>query len=103
MEKDIGNIILQATSAAYFTKILVDSYKKSPIPSPAWATLPLVFLVGNGISFLLALYMKVVFDGSTIAGTILVGIVASGAAIGTTELQRSMEHKPKDGEENSGK
>ncbi len=92
MEPNVGNILIQATSAAFFAKILVDACKKSPIPTDkGWMVLLLAFLFAQLTSFLLFVYLGGTFNLQNSAGNVLAGVAAFGSAIGLTELQRSVD------------
>lgn len=84
---DQSAIVVQATAAAMFVKVLVDIVKTSPLPSPS-AVLPILALVfGQGAALLLLLSGGGTLNTQTASTTALVGILATGFAMGVTALQ----------------
>jgi ABC-type Fe3+-siderophore transport system permease subunit len=84
---DALDIVKDGATAAGFAKILVDLVKLMPIPSPG-AVLPiLAFVFAEGSAFLLFLAGAGDVNRQSMAITVLVGIAATGVAIGATALQ----------------
>lgn len=85
------NILLVASAATTFVKVLIDLLKLSPLPTPGPLPAILTVPVGILIVVLLDIYGGTALDAPTLAGATLAGILAAGAAIGVTEIGRRAE------------
>lgn len=69
-------------SATAVASLLTNLFKLAWSDAPAWALVVVALLVGIGSAVLVSLYGGEVLTAQTIAGMVLQGIVAAGAAAG---------------------
>lgn len=91
----MDNILIQAFAAATVVKVLVDAVKTTPLQTLGWKVLLMVFTFGQ----VCAVAMDMTTDAGftltqkDVATCFLVGVLASGSAIGVTELQKKAEER----------
>ncbi|RRR75289.1 MAG: hypothetical protein EI684_05140 [Candidatus Viridilinea halotolerans] len=83
-------IVTIALAAAAIAKILVDMVRMSN-RLPSWASPLLAVGFGIAAAFLLLVANGTIVNGQTAAQAMVAGILAAGAAVGATELQK---HEP---------
>lgn len=88
----IGGLVAQAAGAALLAKLIVDGIRKGKPNLSGGLTVALAFVMAELGQFgLMATSAATVFDRSTIVAGIIIGIIAWGTAIGSTELQKSVQ------------
>jgi hypothetical protein len=87
------NILLVASSASIFVKILVDVIKNGFPNRPTWLAPTIAIVGGIGICLLILLTTGETLTSQSFASATLAGIFAGGGAIGATELQRKADEK----------
>jgi hypothetical protein len=80
-------VITSALAAAAIAKILVDLVRSTQ-KLPPWASPLLALIAAQGAAFLLLVAAGAVVDAQTASQTVIIGVLAAGTAVGTTELQK---------------
>lgn len=92
--ENLAQFIQAAAGAAIIAKMVVDGLKMA-FDMPRWAPVVLAFVAAQGGEFLLLLSQNATFSKPTIAQAVLIGLIAWGLAIGSTELQKQAAKETK--------
>jgi hypothetical protein len=84
--EDLAQFIQAAAGAGFIAKMVVDGVKMAA-DMPRWAPVLLAFIAAQGGEFLLLLSQNATFTAPTVAQAGIIGLLAWGLAIGSTELQ----------------
>lgn len=92
----LDNLLILSAAAVPFAKTIVDVITTNWPTRPTWFPILAVGILGPAVVALLEAYLAVPFTGSIIAGCVLGGWSAGGAAIGQTVLSAKAIEARKD-------
>ncbi len=93
---ELGSMIVNATSAAYLTGLLVSGFTLFSPGRKSWLAFGLAVVIGiiaTGVLALATVAADVVFTRQTYAQIVIVGIFAAGGAAGASVTQASATSK----------